>query len=80
MVFFQNNMGIGRSVPEGYAILDFTEAETTGWEWHQLDHMQVICISLQKIRLPCQHLITLFLQAGQCRPTHSVKTLNKVKR
>jgi len=21
--------------------------EMTGWQWHQLDHMQIICISLQ---------------------------------
>ena len=21
--------------------------EMTGWQWHQLDHMQVICTSLQ---------------------------------
>ena len=31
---------------EGQTILDFTEAETMGWHWHQLDHMQVICTSL----------------------------------
>ena len=24
----------------------FSEAEMTGWQWHQLDHMQVICTSL----------------------------------
>ena len=22
--------------------------EMTGWQWHQLDHMQIICTSLQK--------------------------------
>jgi len=22
--------------------------EMMGWQWHQLDHMQIICISLQK--------------------------------
>ena len=25
----------------------FSEAETIGWQWHQLDHMQVICPSHQ---------------------------------
>jgi len=29
-----------------------------GWQWNQLDHMQVICTSLQTE--PCQHLITQF--------------------
>ena len=29
---------LGRPVPEGHTILDFTEAETMGWQWHQLDH------------------------------------------
>jgi len=31
--------------------LDFNEAlkqEMMGWQWHQLDHMQSICTSLQK--------------------------------
>jgi len=23
------------------------EQEMTGWQWHQLDHMQIICTSLQ---------------------------------
>jgi len=28
-------------------ILNFNEAKMTGWQWHQLDHMQIICSSLQ---------------------------------
>ena len=43
--FFQDYLG--RLIPEGQTILDFIEAETTGWQWHQLDHMQVICTLLQ---------------------------------
>ena len=42
---FQYNLG--ESVPDGQTILYFTEAEMMGWQWHQLDHMQVICTSLQ---------------------------------
>ena len=41
----QNNPG--KPVPDGQTILDFTEAEMMGWQRHQLDHMQVICTSLQ---------------------------------
>jgi len=32
------------------------------WHWHQLDHMQIICTSLQIDN----HTITQFLQAGCC--------------
>ena len=50
-----------------------------GRQWHQLDHMQTICTSLQSPdrSKPHQHLITQFLQAGRpsCRPTNSVKAL-----
>ena len=27
--------------------LDFNEARDDGWHWHQLDHMQIVCTSLQ---------------------------------
>jgi len=40
--------------------------ETTGWQWHQLDHLQIICTSLQT-----DHYVSIsslnFLQAG-CSP------------
>ena len=32
---------------KGKTNLDFTEARDSEWQWHQLDHMQTICISLQ---------------------------------
>jgi len=35
---------------KGKTSLDFTEARDDGvwgWQWHQLDHMQTICTSLQ---------------------------------
>jgi len=28
-------------------ILDINEARDDGWQWNQLDHMQIICTSLQ---------------------------------
>ena len=51
MAFFQDNLF--KPVPELGTILDFAEAEMMGWqwhrvEWHQPDHMQVICTSLQR--------------------------------
>ena len=47
-----------------------------GWQWHQLDHMQIICTLLQT----ANHAITpplSFLRAGcpSCCPTNSVKAL-----
>ena len=47
-----------------------------GWQWHQRDHMQIICTSLQTDN----HASTSprsFLQAGcpSCRQTNSVKAL-----
>ena len=38
-----------------YYILDFAEAEIMGWQWHQLNHMQAICHSVQKITMPAPH-------------------------
>ena len=36
-------------------LLDFAEAETMGWQWHQLNHMQAICTLLQKKTTPAPH-------------------------
>ena len=45
--------------------------EIMTWQWHQLDHMQIICTSLQTDN----HASTQFLQTGcpSCHPTNSVK-------
>jgi len=48
---------------EGKTSLDLNQARddgVLGWQWHQLDHRQTICTSLQT-RLPHQNLITQFL-------------------
>jgi len=58
------------------------EQEIMGWQWHQLDHMQIICTSLgSRDRYPRQYLIAQFLRAGcpSCRPTNSVSALNPGK-
>ena len=59
--------------------LDLNEARdggVLGWQWHQLDHMQTICTSLQTD----DHISTSslkFFRAGcsSWRPTYSVKAL-----
>ena len=65
---------------KGKTNLDFTEARDSGWQWHQLGHMQQVCTSLQTDN----HASTppgSFLQAGcpSCRPANSVKALKAIK-
>ena len=56
-----------------------------GWHWHQLDHMQVICTSLQTDNHDSPSSLS-FLQAGwrcstrqSCRPTSSVEALKALR-
>ena len=35
---------VGRLVVDGWIL---TKQEMTGWQWHQLDYMQIVCASLQ---------------------------------
>jgi len=53
--------------------------EMMGWQWHQLDHMQIICTSLQTDNHASTSSLG-FLQAGctSCRPTNSVKPLKAI--
>jgi len=64
---------------KGTINLDFTEARDSGWQWHQVGHMQV-CTSLQTDNHASTPLLSL-LQAGcpSCRPTNSVKALKHCK-
>ena len=50
-----------------YYILDFAEAEMMGWQWHQMNHMQAICTSLQKITTPAPHQSDFY--GPDARPT-----------
>ena len=54
----------------------FSETEMMWWQWHQPDHMQVICTSLQMDNHASTSSLK-FLRAGcpSCRPTNSVKAL-----
>jgi len=45
-----------------------------GWQWHQLDHMQIICTSLQTDNhASTSSLNVLKVGCSSCRPTNSVK-------
>jgi len=54
--------------------------EMMGWKWHQLDHMQIICTTLQTCNQTCNHASTPSLnflrsRSSSWRPTNSVKAL-----
>jgi len=44
-LFFQDNLVIRHQKGKPFWIL--LKQETMGWQWHQLDHMQIICTTLQ---------------------------------
>jgi len=52
------------------------EQEMMGWQWHHLDHMQIICTLLKTDNHASTSPLS-FLQSGcpSCHPTNSVKTL-----
>ena len=60
---------------KGKTNLDFTEARDSGWQWHQLGHVQV-CTSLRTDNHASTPSLS-FLQAActSCRPINSVKAL-----
>jgi len=67
-----------RPAPESKPFWILLQQDMMGWHWHQLDHMQVICTSLQTDNHTSTSPIE-FLQAGypSCRPTSSVKALKE---
>ena len=47
-----------------------------GWQWHQLDHMQIICTLLQTDNhASTSPLKFLHARCPSCRPTNSVKAM-----
>jgi len=52
------------------------EQEMTGWQWHQLDHMQIICTLFQTDNHASTSSLNSYrLDAVSCHPTNSVKAL-----
>ena len=51
------------------------------WQWHQLDHMQIICTSLQTDNHASTSPLSL-LQARcpSCRPTNNIKALKAMNK
>jgi len=63
---------------KGKTNLDFTEARDSGWQWHQLGHMQV-CISLQTDNHASTPPLKSFLQAG-CPSCRSILNISKFRK
>jgi len=51
--------------------LNFAEADMMGWQWHQLNHMQAICTSLQKTTTTASHQSDFY---GPDAPTDTQQT------
>jgi len=57
-----------------------------GWQWHQLDHMQIICTSLQMHNTPVSHQsvftgwMPFLLPRQQCQSTEGSNNRKEVKR
>jgi len=52
------------------------EQEMMVWQWHQLDHMQIICTSLQADNHASTSPLSFFqAECPSCRQTNSVKAL-----
>jgi len=70
MAFFQDNLG--KLAPERRILM---KQETMGWQRHQLDHMQIICTSLQADN----HISTspLSFYRSDAIPANSIKALKE---
>jgi len=51
--------------------------EMMGWQWHQLDHIQIICTSLQADNHASTSPLSFYRPAKcpSCHPTNSIKAL-----
>ena len=79
MAFFCRTTWLSRH-RKGKPFWILLEQEMMGWRWHQLDHMQIICTSLQTDNHTSTSPLR-FLQAGCpfCRQTNNVKALNAIR-
>jgi len=77
MAFFSRTAWVSRH-QKGKPFWLLLEHEMMGWQWHQLDHIQIICTLLQTDNhANTSPVTTQFLQVGcpSCHPTNSVKAL-----
>jgi len=57
------------------------EQEMMGWQWHQLDHIQIICTSLETDNHASTSTLNFYRQAGcpSGSPTNSVKAPKAIR-
>jgi len=64
---------------KGKPIWILLEQEMTGWQWHQLDHMQIICTSLQTDNHGSTSPVSFYRpDALPVAQQHSIKALKAV--
>jgi len=75
MAFFSRTTWVSQH-QKGKPFWILMKQEIMGWQWHQLDHMQIICTLLLTDN-HTSYFTTQFLQARcpSCCPTNSVKAL-----
>ena len=77
--FFSRTTWVGRyQKDKPFWIL--LKQEMTGWQWHQPNHMQIVCTLLQTDNHASTASLHIFLLAGcpSCCPTNSVKAQKAV--
>jgi len=72
--FFSRTTWVSRH-QKGKPFWILLKQEMMGWQWHQLDHMQIICKTHSR-QITYQYLITQFLWAGcsSWRPTNTTNS------
>jgi len=76
MAFFSRTTWVGQyQKDKPFRIL--LKQQMMGWQWHQLNHMQIICTSLLTDNHTSTSSLHVLLQAGcpSCCPTNSAKAL-----
>jgi len=68
---------MGKSDQKGKPFWVLLEIEVMGWQWHQLDHMQIICTSLQTGNHTSTSPLS-FYRPDACRPINSIKALKTI--
>jgi len=76
MAFFSSTTWVGWH-QKGKPFWILPDKEMVGWQWHQLDHMQIICTSLwTDNHANTSTLSFLRARCPSCHPTNSVNSLH----
>jgi len=54
--------------------------EMTGWQWHQLDHMQIICTSLQTDNHASTSSLSFYRPDALLKPNRQCRSTNAINK